>query len=89
MTGNGDYLFLPSKVILDYKEFSNVENNNWDESPLKKWLNREFLDGARCFYWLRSANKNLTKADLANPLQKATPGSLRLPRHQFRRHKRL
>ena len=40
---------------------------------MKKWLNREFLDGARCFCWLRSANKNLTKADLANPLQKAPP----------------
>lgn len=133
LKSSGDLFFLLSRDILDYKEFSNVENNNWDESPLRKWLNSEFLDrafdakekerllevdegekvsllsvaevreyfasntkglrakysdyardktkniygdvcdGVYGFYWLRSANKNLTKADLANPWQKATP----------------
>lgn len=27
----------------------------------------------RGFYWLKTANKNLTKADLSNPRQKVTP----------------
>ena len=130
---SADDLFLLSLDILDYKEFSAVENNNWDESPLKKWLNAEFLDmafgaeekarlaevdegekvsllsaievrecfasntkglrakysdyarsktkniygevatGVYGFYWLKTANKNLTKADLSNPWQRATP----------------
>jgi len=39
-----DRLFLISQDILDYREFSNEENNNWDESPLKKWLNNEFFN---------------------------------------------
>ncbi len=128
-----DKLFLISQDILDYREFSDEENNNWNESTLKKWLNTEFLDAAfseqekdqlvdfgenervsllgaadfnECFvsntkglkakytdyarsktkniygqvfegvygfYWMKTANKNLTAADLASPTQHATP----------------
>lgn len=41
---NNESMLLISEKILDYKEFSRLENNNWDESDLKKWLNTAFLN---------------------------------------------